>query len=101
MREGPDGSQARVAGTHAITTHAFEMVKKSQNIVGPKITEGEPINRLAMLFGEVSQQNTEGIAVSLNRKRADVALCAKMIGKEAFDEDGEWIGSHSVESLDV
>ena len=101
MCEGPDGSQTRVAGTHAITTHAFEMVEKSQNIVGPKLTEGEPINRLAMLFGEELQQNTEGVTVSLNRKRADVALCAKMIGKETFDEDGEWIGSHSEEWLGV
>jgi hypothetical protein len=77
------------------------MVEKSQNIVGLKITEGELINRPVMLFGEVSQQNTEGVTVSFNRKRADVALCAKMIGKETFDEDGEWIGCHSEESLDV
>jgi hypothetical protein len=77
------------------------MVEKSQNIVGSKLTEGEPINRLAMLFGEELQQNTEGVTVSLNRKRADVALCAKMIGKETFDEDGEWIGSHSEEWLGV
>src|SRR5208283_661846 len=97
MREGPDGSQTRVAGTHAITTHAFEMVEKSQNIVGPKLTEGEPINCLAMLLGEVFQQHAKGVAVSLNRQRTDVALCAKMIGKETFDEDGEWIGSHSGE----
>src|SRR5277367_3895837 len=44
MREGPDGGQTRVAGTHAITTNAFEMVEKSQNIIGPKLTEREPIN---------------------------------------------------------
>ena len=81
--------------------HAFEMVEKSQNIVGSKLTEGEPINCLAMLFGKVFQQNTKGVAVSLNRKRADVALCAKMIGEETFDENGELIGSHSEESLDV
>jgi hypothetical protein len=77
------------------------MVEKSQNIVGPKLTEGEPINRLAMPFGEVLQQNTESVAVGLNRKRADVALGAKMIGKETFDENGEWIGSHRGEWLDV
>src|ERR1035438_8427913 len=94
MREGPDGSQTRVAGTHAITTHAFEMVEKSQNIVGPKLTEGEPINCLAMFLGEVFQQNTKGVAVSLNRQRADVALCAKMISEKTFDENGELIGSH-------
>jgi hypothetical protein len=101
MREGPDGSQTRVAGTHGITTDAFEMVEKSQNIIGSKLTEGEPINRLAMLFCEVLQQNTESITVRLNRKRADVALCSKMIGEETFDEHGEWIGSHSEESLVV
>ena len=101
MREGPDGGQTRVPGTHAITTHAFEMVEKSQNIVGPKLTEGEPINRLAMFFGEVLQQNTESITVGLNRKRADVTLSSKMIGEETFDENGEWIGSHSEESLVV
>ena len=31
MCEGPDCSQARFAGTHAITTHVFEMIEKSQN----------------------------------------------------------------------
>ena len=99
MSEGPDRGQTRVAGTHAITTYAFEMVEKSQNIVGSKLTEGEPINRLAMLFGEVLQQHTKSITVGLDRKRADVALCSKMIGKETFDENGEWIGSHSQELL--
>ena len=54
-----------------------------------------------MLFGEKSQQNTEGVTVGLNRQRADVALCAKMIGKETFDKSGERIRSHSEESLDV
>jgi len=47
------------------------MVEKSQNVVGTKLTEGEPIDRLAMLFSEVSQQNTKNVAVSFNRKRAD------------------------------
>src|ERR1039457_4545845 len=99
MREGPDGSQTRVAGTHGITTDAFEMVEKSQNIVGSKLTEGEPINRLGMLFGEELQQDPKSITVGFNRQRADITLGSEMLGKETFGENGEGIGSHSKESL--
>ena len=56
---------------------------------------------LADLGGIERISKREGVAVGVNRERTDVALRAEMIGEEALDENGEWIGSHGQESLKV
>ena len=85
----------RVAGTHAIAPYTFQMVEKRQNIVAAK-PESELINRPVVSFGEEPQQNPEGVAVGIDSERADVALRAEMVGEEAFDKDGKWIGGHEL-----
>jgi hypothetical protein len=92
--EAPDGSQPCVAGSNGVVALGFQMIEKSEHRFGRQHGEGKLINGAVMVVGEILQQQPEGIAVSGDGLRADIALGDQVVGEIPLDQGREWDRSH-------
>ena len=86
VNEAANRSQARVARSDRIAPLGLEMLEKSEHGLGREGVKSQFINGAAQVIGDKSKEQTEGIAVSGDSLRADVALVDQVVGKIPLNE---------------
>ena len=84
-----DRGKPGIAGSHAIFPVALQMVEEGPDHWRIKIVDVELARRLAALLRREDQEQPQGVAIGLNRVRADLALADKAIGEERLQGRGE------------
>jgi len=82
VEKRPDGSQARVASTDAITTAMFQVFQERTNDGRIEILDRQLRGRLAAALMEEGEELAEGVAVGGHRVRAGLALLGQPVGEE-------------------
>ncbi len=81
MREATNGREAGVARSNGVVAVSFEVIEKCKDRIWCQRGEGETVNRAMVVIGKEVQEQPEGIAVSGDGLRADVALRDQMLGE--------------------
>jgi hypothetical protein len=74
MREAANRRESGVAGANSVMAVGFEVIEEREHRLWRQRGEGEPINGTTVVIGEETQEQPEGIAVSGDGLRTDVAL---------------------------
>lgn len=89
MNEAANRRQPRIAGAHRVFALGFAMIEKSEHHLGGERGQRELINRAPEVVGEKSQEQAEGIAISGDGLRTDIALSDQVVREESLNERGE------------
>src|SRR5512134_1745422 len=87
--QGTDGSKPRIAGAHAVLSLLFQMIEKGADQGGIEIVDIELARLLAVSVRREDQEQPQGIAIGLERVRADLALAGEAVGEERLQGRGE------------
>ncbi len=87
--QGPDRSQSGVAGARDVLSFVLQMVEDGADQGRIEIVDGELAWRLAASLRCEDQERPQGVAMGLNRVRADLALADEAVGEERLQGRGE------------
>jgi hypothetical protein len=86
VNEAANRSQSRVARSDRIAALGLEMLEKGAHGLGREGVKSQFINWAAQVIGDESKEQTEGISVSGDGLRADVALVDQVVRKIPLNE---------------
>jgi hypothetical protein len=84
-----NGSEAVVAGAHAVETFTLEVIEEGADRDGVEVLDGEFRGGLARLALGEAEQQPEGVAIGGDGVRAGPTLRDQALGEEALHDRGE------------
>ena len=87
--QGPDRGKPRVTGAHAVVSVVLQVVEEGADQGRVEIVDIELARLLAVSVRREEQEQPQGIAIGLQRVRADLALAGETVGEERLQGRGE------------
>ncbi len=87
--QGADRGKSGIAGPHTVFSVALQMVEEGPDQGCIEIVDTEFGRRLAVPLRREDKQQPKGVAIGLNRVRADLALADEAVGEERLQARGE------------
>jgi len=94
VKEGVDGSEARIPRARAVFAGGFQVVEEKANKRRIEILDAKLGGYFAQSFFGKVQKQAKAIAISCYSMRTRLALAQQAIGKEGLKEGGKVSGNH-------